>query len=302
MKNNLGDNFEIYKIIDDKNIFVKTDDEKFTLIKTTLEQFNSGKIYKPVKGSNENRIGLTYLNNKNELMTIIEYIDSAHIIVEFNDEYKFKVQTTFNNFKRGEVYNPYRRSYYGKGYLGEGYKPSRNDKVMRYWMNMLKRAYNENFINLHPTYKNCSVCEEWLNFQNFYKWFNENYYNVDDNTMCLDKDIIKKGNKIYSPDNCVFVPQFINCIFTKRDNGRGKYPIGVYKKDDKLAASCSMIDFKTKEVKRYEIGIFDNKYEAFYAYKEVKEKYIKLVAEIYKNKIPKILYEAMYNYKVEIDD
>lgn len=39
-----------------------------------------------------------------------------------------------------------------------------------------------------------------------------------------------------------------------------------------------------------------------YKNKEFKENYIKEVANEYKDKIPQKLYEAMYRYKVEIDD
>lgn len=301
--NKLGDRFTLYSIIDDINIFVKTDDEKFTLIKTTKEKFKNREIYKPIKKSNDNRIGLTYYNNKKELMTIVEYTDSANIIVEFNDDHKARIKTTFNNFKKGEVYNPYRKSYYNRGYLGEGYKPSRDDKAMKCWMNMLKRAYNEHFLGLHPTYKGCEVCKEWLNFQNFYKWYNENFYSVDDYVMCLDKDILLKGNKLYSPETCVFVPHFINKMFTKRDNGRGIYPIGVYRKcSDKFAASCSIFDIENKTHGSYLIGLYDSVDEAFDSYKIYKEKYIKEIANKFKDKIPERLFNAMCNYKVDIND
>ena len=47
--------------------------------------------------------------------------------------------------------------------------------------------------------------------------------------MCLDKDILIKGNKIYSQDTCIFVPKAINSLFTNRKRFRGEYPIGVYK-------------------------------------------------------------------------
>ena len=59
------------------------------------------------------------------------------------------------------------------------------------------------------------------------KWIENNYYEIEGETMCLDKDILCKGNKIYSRDTCVFVPQRINSLFTKCDNARGDNPIGV---------------------------------------------------------------------------
>ena len=50
------------------------------------------------------------------------------------------------------------------------------------------------------------------------------------------------------------------------------------------------------------IGTFNTPEEAFYAYKQFKENYIKEVADEYKDRIPQMLYEAMYRYEVEITD
>lgn len=299
--NELGEIFTFYKNIDDDNIFVKTDDEKFTLIRTTYDKFIDCRIYKPTREP-DSRIGLTYKNNKGELMTIVKYNDSSDIYVEFNDNNKAIVHTTFNNFKKGEVNNPYRRSYYSKGYVGIGFKPTRDDKSMMCWSNMLKRCYNENYRRLHPTYNECYVCDEWLNFQNFHVWYNDNFYKFDDYTMCLDKDIIVKGNKLYSPDTAIFVPQFINKLFTRRDNDRGPYPIGVTKNHNRFYASCSFYDIRYNRVRNINLGSFETAEEAFYMYKNTKEENIRNVADLCKGKVPERLIKAMYDYKVEITD
>lgn len=120
--------------------------------------------------------------------------------------------------------------------------------------------------------------------------------------MQLDKDMLYKGNKIYSPENCIFVPSRINKLLLKRQNYRGEYPIGVnyHKRDNIFEASCSIITNNNK--KKIYLGRFDNSEEAFQIYKRFKENYIKQVADEYKNKIPKNLYDAMYKYKVEITD
>ena len=55
---------------------------------------------------------------------------------------------------------------------------------------------------------------------------------------------------------------------------------------------------KGKNIKRK----FKTSIEAFLCYKTEKEKYIKEVADEFKPYIPQKLYEAMYNYKVEITD
>ena len=165
---------------------------------------------------------------------------------------------------------------------------------------MFTRCYNKNELKKHQVYEDKYVCEEWHNFQNFAKWFDENYYECNDGyLMDLDKDILFKGNNVYSPHNCVFVSHRINTLFTKRQNDRGNYPIGVVKelKTNKFMARCC-----TLEGRKY-LGTFNTPEQAFYyGYKPFKEKYIKEVAEQYKYIIPKKLYDALYKYEVEIID
>lgn len=103
--------------------------------------------------------------------------------------------------------------------IGEGnYKVSDNTIVnLNYstWLSMLKRCYNIEFQFKHSSYIGCSVHEDWHNFQNFAKWYDENYYSIGNERIALDKDILVKGNKIYSPETCIFVPHNINNLFTK---------------------------------------------------------------------------------------
>ena len=167
---------------------------------------------------------------------------------------------------------------------------------------MLKRCYSGEYQKKEPTYKDCTVCKEWLNYSNFKKWYDDNYYEIDGEQMALDKDILVKGNKIYSPETCVFVPQNINNLFIKSNKIRGKYPIGVTfnKNKNKYQAYCSMLINGKSQQKT--LGYYNNIEEAFNAYKQFKEADIKQMADYYKENIPDKLYEAMYNYKVEITD
>lgn len=122
--------------------------------------------------------------------------------------------------------------------------------------------------------------------------------------MCLDKDILIKGNKIYSSDNCVFVPKSINNLFTKKDVNRGNYPIGVswHKKSEKYQAQCNIFDTEDNKYAYKHLGCYNTPKEAFQVYKETKEENIKQVVNYYKDRIPKKLYDAMMGYKVEITD
>ena len=162
---------------------------------------------------------------------------------------------------------------------------------------MHKRCYDPKYQEKHQTYKGCTVCQLWNNYQEFAKWDNENYYEVGNEQMTLDKDILNKGNKVYSPDTCVYVPQFINTLFTKRDVERGECPIGVCKFRNKFQARLSKGNGK-----QIHLGTYSTPEEAFQVYKEAKEAYIKEVAEEYKGKIDHRAYEALMNYEVEITD
>ena len=164
---------------------------------------------------------------------------------------------------------------------------------------MLRRCYSDEFQKKQPAYIGCSVCEEWHNYQNFAKWYEENYYEVDGERMELDKDILVKGNKIYSPTTCVFVSQRINKLILKRENARGETPMGVFKGEGSVSFESYC---KTGGKVKVRLGSFNTSEEAFQAYKEFKEQYIKQVAEEYKDKIPTKLYNALRNWKVEITD
>lgn len=167
------------------------------------------------------------------------------------------------------------------------------------WLDMINRCYNEKIKQRYETYKNVTCCDEWLHYKNFKKWYDENYYEIEGQQMNLDKDILMKGNKVYSPKTCIFVPKRINTLFTKCNSKRGKLPIGVYYDNSKkkYRACCNDGSGRTKK-----IGTYSEPKVAFWAYKAYKRDVIREIANEYKSEIPKKLYNAMLNYKIEIDD
>ena len=250
------------------------------------------------------RLGETVMQNCGELAFIVEYVNSHDITVQFKATGEL-VKTRYKDFVRGSVKSHFTPTVYGIGTTGlEPIKNESGEKLDSYvcWNDMLKRCYSAKYQEKHPTYKGCSVCDEWLYYPNFKKWHEANYYEIDNKTSQLDKDILIKGNKIYSPETCIFVPKFINTLFTKRQNGRGEQPIGVYynKTNKKYMASLSM--FKDGKSVRKGLGYFNTAEEAFEVYKQAKEDYIKEIADEYKDKIPVELYKSMYAYEVSIDD
>lgn len=166
------------------------------------------------------------------------------------------------------------------------------------WKSILTRCYGVVHTK-RASYANCSVCDEWLLFSNFRKWFDDptNGYKKG---YHIDKDILVKGNRVYSPDTCCFVPPEINTLIVKHDATRGDLPIGVAKVSDghKYRAILRV------RGKYITLGRFDTPEQAFAAYKEAKEKHIQKMATQYFNegKISEKVYNALMNYKVEITD
>lgn len=252
------------------------------------------------------RIGETSISKEGYEMKIIEYIDARHILIEFQDEHKTRLMCQYGDFKRRKnIKNPYHPSVYKIGYLGQGkYNKKNYQRIYWTWKDMLRRCYSEEYLKREPSYRGCCVCEEWHNFQNFAKWYEENYYEVENQRMHLDKDILVKMNKTYSPQTCIFVPQIINSLFITSKAIRGEYPIGVSRKQNKLIVQINKYDENTKKskytmVKKFEIEEVN---EAFFCYKTEKENEIKRRADLFKEYIPKKLYNALYKYKIEITD
>lgn len=165
-------------------------------------------------------------------------------------------------------------------------------KIYNIWRAMIKRCYDLED-NRNNTYKDCRVCDEWLTFSNFHKWYIQHY--IKD--WCLDKDILIQGNRLYSPSTCCFVPQEINCMFNRHQNGRGKSNVcGVQFYNNKYHVCLSMYGKNTY------VGTFNDLNEAFSAYKGLKEKYIKEMADKWKDKIASNVYESMMSYEVKLYD
>ena len=249
-----------------------------------------------------NRCGEISKNNFGSKIEIIKYVDNKNITVYF-PEYDWQTITSYSLFKLGEVKCPYEKRVFNVGYIGVGdYKPVVNGsktRVYNTWQHMIQRCYYEGENVMYSPYKNCIVCDDWHNFQNFAKWFEENYYTVNDETMCIDKDILIKNNKIYSPKTCLIVPNRINCLILRNTINRNGLPIGVTydKVRNKYKTQCKDINCKNKFLGRY-----NTKEEAFKVYKIYKEKLIKEIADLYIDKIPEKVYNALYNYKIDIDD
>lgn len=166
---------------------------------------------------------------------------------------------------------------------------SSRSRAYQKWHGMFERCYNPKYQEKQPTYIGCYVCEEWKYLSNFKRWFDDNYIDGYE----LDKDILFKGNKVYSPDTCCFIPKEINGLFSRGIiNGRKQ---GVTFNDGRYVARIQ------KRGKMCHIGKFKNKNEAYMAYMSAKKSYLHEIAKEYFNNglISEMIYNAIIQYEIE---
>ena len=180
---------------------------------------------------------------------------------------------------------------YGVG-LNDLTEPTRyskgvNTKEYNLWLQMLRRCYSETALKRNPTYKDCYVSENWLKFAEFAKEVRElkGFGNID---YELDKDLIIQNNKLYSVDTVCFLPKSLNSALTLPNFKNKDLPCGVTYFDGKYWSRLSPLNHRKAH---------STPEEAFEVYKEVKENYIRSMADTWKGKIDQRAYEALANYE-----
>jgi hypothetical protein len=178
-----------------------------------------------------------------------------------------------------------------------GLVTSNGVKIRSYstWKSMLMRCYSDKYQIKHPAYIGCIVCAEWLYFSNFKRWFDKNYIDGYE----LDKDIVGgKGNKIYSPETCCFVPQEINKMLVCPPKRKNDLPQGIVKPKNRKGYNVYLSKYKEGVVF---LGYFLEKEKALSIYNKEKEKYVHNIAEQYflKGYITTQVYNALKVYKVK---
>jgi len=165
------------------------------------------------------------------------------------------------------------------------------------WKSMLQRCFSGEFKQRQPTYNDVTCSKDWLSMTNFIEDVSQ-MKGFGLSGWALDKDILQKGNKLYSKDTCCFVPAEVNQLLVKRDNSRGEYPVGVcfHKTRGKFKAQL------TVNGKQKTLGYFTTPEEAFQVYKLAKEAYIKVVAHKWKHLLDERVYLALMAYEVSIND
>lgn len=216
-------------------------------------------------------------------------------VIEFSDKFKTRLKVSNVQIKRGNISNPNHPVVFGVGYCGQGvHKSKENSKLTKdynVWFKMIKRCYEGEDV----AYENCTVCEEWLNFQNFAEWYKQQP-NSSEPDFEIDKDILVKGNQIYCPDFCRIVPKEVNLLIKGRYRKRSDLPVGVIKHGCGYIAQATLKDINENESKC--LGYFKTIDEAFAKYKEQKELYIKHVANKWKDSLSNDIYDSLMKLEV----
>ena len=170
-------------------------------------------------------VGKVYKSKSSGDFKILKYNDSKNVEIQFLKT-GFETTVQLGSIRNGNVKDPYSPSVFGVGIIGAKYPITINGvKTKEYvlWKGMLQRCYSD---TQYPTYEGCEVSDNFKSFEYFYEWCNKQIGSGNEGWH-LDKDLLVKGNKVYSEDTCVFIPKEINMVLTKSTASRGEYLIGV---------------------------------------------------------------------------
>ena len=239
------------------------------------------------------KVGDVFEANGGGFVEVVSLIGSRHVEVRSLNEGGGVYKANKTSIKNSTARNPYKSTVYGVGYLGVGkHEAVENGKITKaysIWSGVLARCYSEEAKEVFTSYIGCIISEEWKNFQNFAEWYKNQVGCQDD--YHIDKDILVKGNKVYSAETCCLVPPEINILFKEYKNKKSGLPVGVFKHRNGRFKSVVKIDGK-----ELFIGAYDTVEEARKAYLSVKSVYVKLKVMKYKGKISDVAYDRIYNY------
>lgn len=252
---------------------------------TLMKEKDSSRLNPKVK------VGGLWKTKDGSEFEVIEILDSRNTIIKFYEPVEYVETVSPSNIVSGSISNKFKPSVCGKGYLGK-YPVDVESKCYKSWSGMMKRVYNPISESTKVNYGDCSVDESWFYIGNYADWFDKQ---VLQENWQLDKDLLIPGNRVYSENACVFLPREVNTFLTNRANHRGEWPIGVtyHPRLNKWQATCS-----NNNRGNVYIGVYTSPDAAFQAYKSVKEKYARELAEKWKGIIDDRAYEALMKFDV----
>lgn len=240
--------------------------------------------------------GDIFTNSQGYACKVLEYKNSAQVVVQFEDEHKHIATVRATHLRSGGFKNPFHKSCHGVGYIGVGEYSINPDSEAREaylkWRRILERCYStsEKTRQQCASYDDCEVHPDWHNFQNFARWcVNQKHYGKE---YEIDKDILAFGSKIYSEDTCCLVPKKLNNISTYlRTVGVEAWQgIRYDSKYKKYQAKISMGGY----VKH--IGSYNSLSDAKDAYIAHKKLFLRNMAIVYRDYIESKVFNALYNW------
>lgn len=238
------------------------------------------------------KVGDIIESNNYGLFEIIEFKPPKEVTIKFLNT-QHVVSVFKGNAKHGSVRDPYARNYYGVGYIGDEVKYYRGLRSYDVWKHMMERCYWELASKKFPSYIGCTVCEEWQCYKVFKLWY-ESQPNNDNGE--LDKDLLIRGNKIYSPYTCTLVPYEVNIGLQTRRVNSGDYPVGVYykKANRNYIAQLALGNGVQKH-----LGSFDTPTAAASVYKRAKEAQVRGFAAKYVDRLTPPAIAALLEWELE---
>lgn len=157
-------------------------------------------------------------------------------------------------------------------------KPSWWCPFYRTWIDMIRRVYCDKHKANKPTYSDCSLHNDWHTFSNFKSWMETQDWEGNE----LDKNLLVKGNKLYGPETCIFIPLNVNMFMTENNARRGQFPLGVsfHKSTGKYMSRIRNLGSGQKY-----LGVFETPEEAHMVYKKAKFELATILSETQENKV-----------------
>ena len=229
---------------------------------------------------------------------ITKYVGCNEVYIKFL-ETGYETVTSNNHIESGKIRDRLRPSVCGVGILGFSDTKCGDERLKEYllWKDMITRCYSKKSLSRKPSYLGCKVSNNFLHYDYFKDWCHKQI-GFSNEGWHLDKDILIKGNKIYSEDTCCFVPQEINNLFTNKKVKNNLIKTGVLFNERTKRYSVGF----SKGSKTKHLGYFGDEKEAFAAYKQAKEAYIKEVANKWKDQIDPRVYEVLMDWTISVGD
>ena len=110
----------------------------------------------------------------------------------------------------------------------------------------------------------------------------------------LDKDLICKECKMYSPKTCCLLPPEVNAIFQNKVISKSTGVRGVHKEGNKYTTTISKFGKQTY------LGLYETIEEAHNAYNNAKKEYLDELSERWKGTLPDNVCEAIKNFDISL--